>query len=37
MDQNQIINIGTPTEAGHATTKGYVDQIIGNISTGRYH
>ena len=33
MDNNQIINLGAPTENGHATTKLYVDQLVGAIST----
>ena len=34
MDNNQIINVGTPTAAGHVTTKGYVDQEISNLING---
>jgi hypothetical protein len=34
MDNNQIINVGTPTETGHTTTKGYVDQEIANLVNG---
>ena len=33
MDNNQLINVGAPTADGHATTKGYVDALIGNIAT----
>ena len=33
MDNNQIVNLGAPTENGHATTKLYVDQLVGAIST----
>ena len=33
MDNNQIINIAAPTEAGHAANKTYVDNLIANIST----
>jgi len=32
-DNNQIINVGTPTADGHATTKGYVDTQIAAIAT----
>jgi hypothetical protein len=31
-NQNQIINLGTPTAAGHAVTKSYVDTAISNVS-----
>ena len=34
MDNNQMINLGAPTAAGHATTKGYVDQEITNLING---
>ena len=34
LDNNQIINVGTPTAAGHVTTKGYVDQEISNVING---
>jgi len=34
LDNNQIINVGSPTSAGHVTTKGYVDQEISNIING---
>ena len=34
MDNNQMINLGAPTSAGHATTKGYVDQEIANLING---
>ena len=34
LDNNQIINVGSPTAAGHVTTKGYVDQEISNIING---
>ena len=34
MDNNQIINVGAPTETGHTTTKGYVDQEIANLVNG---
>ena len=33
MDNNQVINLGAPTADGHATTKLYVDQLVGAIST----
>ena len=33
LDNNQIINVGSPTADGHATTKLYVDQLVGAIST----
>ena len=33
MDNNQIINVGAPTADGHATTKLYVDSLVGAIST----
>jgi hypothetical protein len=33
MDNNQLINLGAPTADGHAVTKLYVDQLVGNIST----
>ena len=32
-DNNQIINVGNPTEAQHVATKNYVDGLIDNIST----
>jgi hypothetical protein len=32
-DNNQIINVAAPTDAGHATNKTYVDNLIANIST----
>jgi hypothetical protein len=34
LDNNQMINVGTPTSTGHATTKGYVDQEISNLVNG---
>ena len=34
LDNNQIINVGSPTAAGHVTTKGYVDQEISNVING---
>ena len=33
LDNNQLINLGAPTADGHAVTKGYVDTLVGNIST----
>ena len=33
MDNNQVINVGAPTEDGHAVTKLYVDQLVGGIAT----
>ena len=32
-DNNQIINLGAPTENGHAVTKSYVDTAISAIAT----
>ena len=34
MDNNQIINIALPTAAGHAATKGYVDEAISSLING---
>ena len=33
LDNNQLINVGSPTADGHAVTKLYVDQLVGAIST----
>lgn len=32
-DNNQIINVGTPTADGHAASKSYVDTLIAGIAT----
>ena len=34
LDNNQMINVATPTAAGHAATKGYIDQEIANLING---
>jgi len=34
MDNNQVINVASPTAAGHAATKGYVDQEVANLING---
>ena len=34
LDNNQMINLGTPTDVGHAATKGYVDQEVANLING---
>jgi hypothetical protein len=33
-DNNQIINVATPTESGHAATKSYVDSEINSLING---
>ena len=34
MDNNQIINLANPTENGHAATKSYVDDVVGDVING---
>ena len=34
LDNNQMINVGAPTAAGHAANKSYVDQEIANLVNG---